>query len=438
MNSQSLTDLESLILTARTERAKKHIADAYAAYQAGAYRAAIVVTWIAVVFDLIDKIRELVLAGDKQAKVVVDDYDKFLAQLDEGDKTVLSKALEFERNILSLAKIKFSFFDQHQILDLQRLYDDRNRCAHPTFQSGNAPYEPTAELARLHLRNAITHVLSLPPVQGKAALDAIFESIASQYFPRDLEKAKILLAEGPLGMPTDALVTGAVDRLFWGMFTAEKPQVPRVSAIWALRAVLELHRKIAEPRLKSQAAKLSSVKDEDLVWLSGAAAGVPELWEGLPAGQQARIEAYVMAGPMPLLTHVLRLGLKAPALGAVAAARVKQLNQADLVALAEVSNAPEVVARAVDLFATASNWAAANSIYDTLIRPLFDQISVEQARKIFYSPSKGSSDLKFSGGLQRFEAAVRQSGLIPTAELDDLLTETGLEYLLPSDEGEAT
>jgi hypothetical protein len=39
-----------------------------ASYRAGAFRAAIVATWIAVCFDVIEKIRELALSGDKEAE----------------------------------------------------------------------------------------------------------------------------------------------------------------------------------------------------------------------------------------------------------------------------------------------------------------------------------------------------------------------------------
>jgi hypothetical protein len=46
-------------------RARSYLREAVDCYNAGLYRAAIVTTWVAVVFDLIEKIRELALSGDQ-------------------------------------------------------------------------------------------------------------------------------------------------------------------------------------------------------------------------------------------------------------------------------------------------------------------------------------------------------------------------------------
>ena len=49
----SLTDIEELVLHCDSEESKEHIKEAILCYKAGAYRAAIVTTWVAVVFNLI-------------------------------------------------------------------------------------------------------------------------------------------------------------------------------------------------------------------------------------------------------------------------------------------------------------------------------------------------------------------------------------------------
>ncbi len=73
---ESLADIEALILKCNSDRSKSFISEATKCYRAGAYRAAIVSTWIAIVFDLTDKIRELALSGDGEAKVLSDKYGK--------------------------------------------------------------------------------------------------------------------------------------------------------------------------------------------------------------------------------------------------------------------------------------------------------------------------------------------------------------------------
>ena len=68
MNNKShLFDLDELILLCRDEKARAYINEAVSCYRAGAFRASIVVTWISVCYDIIDKLKEISLSGDKEA-----------------------------------------------------------------------------------------------------------------------------------------------------------------------------------------------------------------------------------------------------------------------------------------------------------------------------------------------------------------------------------
>lgn len=71
MYPQGYIDLDELILHCRNEKARSFIQEAILCYKAGAYRQAIVATWIAVVYDIISKLQELDLAGDPNAKNVL-------------------------------------------------------------------------------------------------------------------------------------------------------------------------------------------------------------------------------------------------------------------------------------------------------------------------------------------------------------------------------
>lgn len=72
----SIVDLDQLQNQCRSERAKHLIREGIDSYRVGAYRASIIVTWIAVVYDIIDKLREIALTGDCQAKKKVEDFDE--------------------------------------------------------------------------------------------------------------------------------------------------------------------------------------------------------------------------------------------------------------------------------------------------------------------------------------------------------------------------
>src|SRR5450830_1042284 len=65
--NKGLVDLDELILSCRDEVAKNYISEAIDCYKTGAYRAAIVAAWVAVIYDFIHKLRELELTGDKRA-----------------------------------------------------------------------------------------------------------------------------------------------------------------------------------------------------------------------------------------------------------------------------------------------------------------------------------------------------------------------------------
>jgi hypothetical protein len=147
----SLSDLDELIISCRTDEARNYVSDAVACYKAGAFRASIVAVWIAVVYDLLAKIAELALGGDAEAQQITNEVADLQPRVEAGDRGALRRILEIERDILEIATENFGFFEGQQVLDLRRIQDDRNRCAHPTYQGKDQPYSPSAELARTHL-----------------------------------------------------------------------------------------------------------------------------------------------------------------------------------------------------------------------------------------------------------------------------------------------
>ncbi|WP_236176803.1 hypothetical protein [Pseudomonas qingdaonensis] len=191
--NEGLYDIEILANRCRSDQSREHVTEAIRCYKAGAHRAAIVTTWIAIVFDLLDKIRELSLSGDAGAKKLEEKYTGYISQINNQNQDGIKGALEFERKILETCRDTLQFFDSQQFVDLERLREDRHRCAHPSFQDLGVPYYPSAEQARLHIRNAVIHVLAAPPVQGKAALAKLKLLIASDYFPLDAKNAEVHL-----------------------------------------------------------------------------------------------------------------------------------------------------------------------------------------------------------------------------------------------------
>jgi hypothetical protein len=89
-----LSDLDELILFCRGNSAKTYIGEAVGCYKSGAYRSAIVSTWIAVVYDFLDKFRELEMTGDANARARIADFEKWR------QSNNWKAALEFERDVI--------------------------------------------------------------------------------------------------------------------------------------------------------------------------------------------------------------------------------------------------------------------------------------------------------------------------------------------------
>lgn len=122
MRINGLYDLEELVLACRDEQAREHIREAVECYKSGAFRACIVATWIAVVFDYIHKLRLLDLTGDKEARKQLERFEKIRGSGNDA----LADALAFEREVIDTAAEKFELLTPLEKADLKRLQDDRN------------------------------------------------------------------------------------------------------------------------------------------------------------------------------------------------------------------------------------------------------------------------------------------------------------------------
>lgn len=234
----SLRDLDELALSCRTDEARTYVSEAVACYKAGAFRACIVATWMRSCTTFWPR-SELSQGGNAEAQLITTELGNLQPRIELGDQGAIRRILEIERDIVDVTNDKFGFFEGQQVLDLTRLRDDRNRCAHPTYQGSNQPYSPSAELARAHLVHAVCHVLAMPPVQGKAATAHIIRRVESNFFPTDdVEQAKMQLRSGGLERPKDSLVTAVTNHLVFGMLEGGRQIKGRRQTAIALRANL--------------------------------------------------------------------------------------------------------------------------------------------------------------------------------------------------------
>lgn len=244
-----MIDLDELLLKCRDDSARQYINEAVSSYKAGAYRSSIVSTWTAIIFDFISKINELNIAGDKQSSAVIDELKK----IQNGEENAIKRSLIFESNVIKECKDNFNLISEIEAIDLERIREDRNRCAHATMQSTTRPYTPTAELARTHIRSAVEILLSKEPVQGKAALDEIINTISSDYFPKDSNNAIIALKSTPLKRARPSLARNLVTALLKSYINNNDSTFAQQNRMLAaLSATFELYRGHAEEILQQK------------------------------------------------------------------------------------------------------------------------------------------------------------------------------------------
>jgi hypothetical protein len=389
-----------------------------------------VAAWIAVAFDLIDKIRELALSGDNVAKDLLQTLEKYIRQLEEGNEQGLKSALRFESEILETCRDKLGLFDRHQYSDITRLKEDRHKCAHPTLQVTGEPYAPSAEQARVHLRNAVEHVLKQPPVRGKSAIDALCKLVASKYFPQDIEAARVQLEAGAFERPSDALVCGFLDRLIYGFLDKDDALFYKRQALAAINSVSRMYPKLAEDRLRKQLNKLMmTTEDSSLVGVMALLANLELAGAVMNAATVQKAKNFIAGGAadlvVPGLGKLYELeDLQQAVAGRIAELDVDELAQAITIGLPK-ANAKE---RSLHLLKESRSWARTNRIINTTLLPVIEHLNADDVRRIVRMPSEEGADLVGATSLSTLFNRIREMQIIGAEEFNALLSENGLEF----------
>ena len=285
---ETFIDLDELILLCRDKLAKKFIQEAVACYRAGAYRSCIVATWNAIVFDFLHKLRELERSGNNEATNILQNFEIIRSE------TKFKELWQFESDIPNVARTKFDFLSSVEESDIERLFEDRSRCAHPSMTSLEEPFEATAELARYHLRSAVMHCLQRPPVQGGLAIKRIWEDIGSEYFPKDSEKATQYFQKGLLASARPSLIKNVIIGLTKNLLTEERSEDERLRLFSALNAVANMYHSQVREILNERLSKIILDKVTDSNWDKVIIyLGTVEIWDNLSEPCQLKAKAFM-------------------------------------------------------------------------------------------------------------------------------------------------
>lgn len=425
-----LANFEELLLKCG-EEARPHIREAITCYEMGAYRSSIVGAYVAVCLDLIEKLKVLSSAGDGRALEHLNHMSQLQGQLDNGNHQAISGLLDFERRLIEIFRNDFDFFGVIEFDDLERLRADRNRCAHPTFLKSELPYRPSAEQARLHLRNALNLVLTQEPRQGKAALAEVQAAILSKYFPEDVPGAVARLTGIGVRSARDSLVRAIVDDIIFGIPTSTHPYYNKVAPYSALDAVIEINRPLALPRAVIGVDKLLS-RSEDIAIQVGSSIALRnrDIGDAVNQHSQGVISGWLEKADYIFIASAVKRGLSMPWLRKSAENRLKTLT-ADEIGKTTKDVPVEILNRAAELYCQVGNWDQANDVADKCAIPLADRFVESNVRVIFESAHTGAADLKGSHGFRKFIAALYNENPMGKDKFDELTKEYALETYRP-------
>lgn len=373
-----LTDLDELVSECPDPRSRKYIREAVLCYKAGAYRSAVVACWIAVVFDLVDKIREIGAAGDLVAQQTIATFDKARQDHD------VRASLAFEKDLLRLAREKFEFISPIELIDLSRLVDDRNRCAHPSQVSDTEVFEATPELARLHIVNAVKYVLSKPAAQGKAALDRLLADLDSRFFPSKFEDVKVFLNAGPLAKPRESLFKNYLSIIAKDLIKIDELAPERIQrAEFSLFVLRDMHPEPWNRLIPEILTKIISTLQDDKQLIKatlylGKSIG-KELWAHVSEANRLRLSTFVENYPSEELSDLEYLISTDCPFHTAATKRIEHASAEELFKNGMWFEAPTaVIDRLLGFYGVMSNFADSNNFAKRLRLTLLDSREPEK------------------------------------------------------------
>jgi len=295
-----LTDLDELLLQSRAVQSTQYLREAIVAYRAGAYRASIISTWVAVCTDVMDKIRELAAEGDGAAVVLT-------AQMDRITRTEnTNEMMAFERSLLTAACKELELISSIQKDHLERLRVDRNTCAHPTFSVDGDQFTPLPELVRSYIVQAATYLIHHPPVRGKVILERAMALVLSDSFPVNPEPAYTLLHDenylGSVRATTlRSLIVLILKRLFLDEDGLDRSKIDRLTA--ALHAISRIDEALYSQVLRSRFNELlAASQDKQMKRFFFLLSVQPELWASVNDANSVRLLQCIEALTVPDMT----------------------------------------------------------------------------------------------------------------------------------------
>lgn len=378
--------LEDLYNAVRDPATKPRVREAIDAYNAGAFRSAIISTWIAVSLDLVAKIRELADQGDAAAAAWRATLD---VAITAGDKVRLQK---IEASLLEAAKTNFSFINDREYTELARLQDDRHVCAHPAFVDIDQVFSPTAELVRVHLASAVAAVLSQPPAPGRKALDRFVEESKASTWPATRADLGEYLRDNYLDRGKQPLRDNLAQVILKGVMRApDDNELISDRLADAAHALDDVAPELLEhglQRVVTHRYQSGGIPEDEALRLIGRLGDMTAVWNAIPATAKTGLLAAIgRREPHDLAADGILSTLQADA-DAAAAVQERFLSMSSLLATSVLPDiiarnpAPHLWPRALHEFAQSHSFRSAEERMRGMILPFAQLMTSKDIREI--------------------------------------------------------
>lgn len=372
-------DLDMLLTRIRNNQSKAYFLDSVRAYKAGALRAAMSSAWVALVYDLIAKYRELGAMGDASATAFLQSWDNATLA---GD---IRKLLQLEGSIIEDATKNTQVINQISGKHLERLREDRHLCAHPAFSAEAELFEPSPELVRLHLVNAVELVLAQEPLQGKAIFDLFDADVQSPGFPTQIDRALDYVEQRYLERVRAQNVRnfGSVlaKSLLKGVPAQWEPQ--RQKIVFSLVAVRERATSAWADVSHSIVRLIDNLDPQDRPRAIAFIASFPDLWpqllEPTRTALQQTVENFDQTG---LTDFRIFSGMTLPQFREPLTRIAERLNREEFARAISTQPIIELWPRAIVLYRESTGWRASEANFRDLVAPFAGRLNAEKLEQL--------------------------------------------------------
>ncbi|WP_146018003.1 MULTISPECIES: hypothetical protein [Pseudomonas] len=373
-------DLDILISRIRNTSTKKYFLDSVKAYKAGALRAALTSTWVALVYDLIAKYRELSAHNEATATSFIQLWDNATANQD------LKKLLELEKDILVHAKDTTQILNSIEFTQLSRLREDRHLCAHPAYSAEAELFEPSHELVRLHLVNVVDLVFAREARQGRAIFDVFSADIQSPGFPSehgrilDYVESRYLARVRATNVPNFGVVLAK--SLLKGVPPEWEPH--RSQIVSSLVAVSERAPASWQETTGSIVRIIDNVEPAHRPRAIAFLANFPSFWALLQAPTHTALqETAANIDPNSLADYYMLAGITLAPLREAIQALISEMNAQSLISAISQVQVPELWARGIEVYRNSGGFRSSEDNFRRLVVPFAHQLNSDNFNTLF-------------------------------------------------------